>query len=217
MELTSRHKAFLVVLGLAGLALGVDRFFLAGEGASPSKAGATPADVTPAETRTERPAPAPSLPKPTLAARMDELAAVSSNPSAPPAEVGNAFVAEWDLTPRSNMTASEPAPMRAAGAWLRLTSVVPGRAAVINGTVVFVGKEHAVPADPDDRSPRTSGSDSRRVLRKITLVRAEERKVVVRSGDDEIELALPDRSELQHPRTLDDGAIVVNPTDSGGH
>lgn len=144
---------------------------------------------------------------------MANLAVEAAEPSSPPTEVANAFVAEWDLTPRSSAV-PETTASRAA-AWLRLSSVVSGRAAVINGTVVFVGKEHSVPADPDDRTPRTGGADARRVVRKITLVRAEERKVLVRYGDEQIELALPDRSEMQHPRTIEDGAIVVNPADSG--
>jgi hypothetical protein len=144
---------------------------------------------------------------------MDALAAADDNAS--PTEAGNAFVPEWDLGVKQP-PADDPGPAtRQSIKWLRLTSVVPGRAAVLNGTVVFVGKEVAVPADPEDHTPRTSGSDTRRATRTITLVRAEERRVVVRIGEEEHVLSLPDRAELQKLRPIEDRGLLADPADSG--
>jgi hypothetical protein len=202
VELLSRHKAYVVVLGLASLALSVDRLLLSGEATSPSKASATvpspPSPSTPAAV------PGRALPtiKSTLAARLHALKPEGGVEA--PNEVGNAFVPEWETGLAPNPTTNDSPVLRGAGDWLRLTSVIPGRAAVLNGTIVFVGKEQAVPAEADSRLTRTGRSGSNDDRRTVLLVRAEERSVVVRVGDQEVELSLAGRGEPPRSRAADD-------------
>lgn len=202
VELLSRHKAYIVVLGLAGVALGVDRFLLSGEATSPSKASATLPPPTSTSVPTAAAGLAPPTVKSSLAARLHALEPEGGVES--PNEVGNAFVPEWDTGVAPDATTSESPVLRGAGGWLRLTSVIPGRAAVLNGTIVFVGKEQAVPAEPDSTTTRTGRSGSDEDRRTVLLVRAEERGVVVRVGDQEVELSLASRGEPPRLRAVDD-------------
>lgn len=212
VELTSRHKAYLLVLGLAGVALCVDRFLLLGDATSPSKASATMPSPDDPELKTVTAPSPPASPRLSLAQRMDELAAMDV--SSPLNEVSNAFVPEWDLGGASTSTHVPTPATRESAAWLKLTSVVPGRAAILNGIVVFVGKESAVPTNPDDRALRVGG-ESKVATRPVVLLRAEERRVVVRVGDEELELSLPDHADLQKPRGAEESDRVSNPARSG--
>jgi hypothetical protein len=202
VELLSRHKAYVTVLGLAGVALGVDRFLLSGEATSPSTASATLPPPPPASVPSTAAGLAPSTAKSSLAARLHALEPGADAET--PNQVGNAFVPEWESDPAPVATGSESPVLRGVGDWLRLTSVIPGRAAVLNGTIVFVGKEQEVPTEPNPATTRTgrSGSDGDR--RMVRLVRAEERSVVVRLGDQEVELSLPGRGDLVRSRASDD-------------
>ncbi len=184
------------------MALGVDRVLLSGEATSPSKASATLPPPTPTSVPTPAAVPPSPMVKSSLAARLHALEPERGEES--PNEVGNAFVPEWETGATPPAPASESPVLRGAGGWLRLTSVIPGRAAVLNGTIVFVGKEQAVPAEPNSTSTRTGRSGSDEDRRRVLLVRAEERSVVVRVGDQEVELSLATRGEAPRSRAADD-------------
>lgn len=208
VELLSRHKAYLAVLGVAGAALLVDRLFLQGV-STPASANASVPTPPAQDSKPKQEVVQLSTQRPSLASRMDTLRSVAALP--PEAEAPNAFAPEWVISDATSNARTSASPEESWD-WLKLTSVVPGHAAVLNGVVLFVGKEQQVAAQASENARRDVRS--RKDLRTITLLSADERKVRVRVEGKEIELMLPDPGDMQTPRASDDSGVVVSPTDS---
>ena len=137
VTLTKQQRALAIVLGLGAVTVGIDRFVLDSGMTAPSGASA----AAPIAETSQAPRVTPvSTTKATDVGIADRLVkhAASKDHAAP---VPDAFASPSTTKSTSSTPASRPVDLPQ----LAITSVLSGKAAVINGVLVSVGQERQIP------------------------------------------------------------------------
>ncbi len=137
VTLTKQQRALAIVLGLGAVAVGIDRFVLDSGVTAPSGASA----AAPVAAASPAPTAAPvEATKSAVVTVADRLVKHTSGVDLV-AAVPDAFATSGKTKSASTSTPTRPADLPQ----LSITSVLSGKAAVINGVLVSVGQERQVP------------------------------------------------------------------------
>ncbi|MGD9789847.1 MAG: hypothetical protein AB7Q00_03725 [Phycisphaerales bacterium] len=137
MTLTKQQRALAIVLGLGALAVGIDRFVLDSGVTAPSGASAAAPVAAAPPTPTVTPVKATQSSGVSVADRLVKHEASMDLVAAVP----DAFATSGNTKAANTSTPSRPADLPQ----LTITSVLSGKAAVINGVLVSVGQGRQVP------------------------------------------------------------------------